>query len=69
MKHHLNTLYIQTQGTYLAREGEAVLVKVEKQVKLRVPVHNLGGIVCFGRVGLRARARITYPIGSCGRIE
>jgi CRISPR-associated protein Cas1 len=52
MKHHLNTLFIQTQGTYLAREGEAVLVKVEREVKLRVPVHNLGGIVCFGRVGL-----------------
>ncbi|HZL37030.1 MAG TPA: type I-C CRISPR-associated endonuclease Cas1c [Tepidisphaeraceae bacterium] len=61
MKHHLNTLFIQTQGTYLAREGEAVLVKVERQVKLRVPVHNLGGIVCFGRVGLSASL-----MGLCG---
>lgn len=52
MKHHLNTLFITTQGSYLAKEGEAVLVRVEKQTKLRVPVHNLGGIVCFGRVGL-----------------
>ena len=34
MKHHLNTLFITTQGSYIAREGEAVLVKVEKQVKL-----------------------------------
>jgi CRISPR-associated protein Cas1 len=52
MKHHLNTLFITTQGSYLAKEGEAVLVRVEKVTKLRVPIHNLGGIVCFGRVGL-----------------
>lgn len=52
MKHHLNTLFITTQESYLAKEGEAVLVRVEKQTKLRVPVHTLGGIVCFGRVGL-----------------
>ena len=52
MKHHLNTLFVTTQEAYLAKEGEAVLVRVEKQTKLRVPVHNLGGIVCFGRVGV-----------------
>jgi len=52
MKQHLNTLFVTTQGAYLAREGEAVLVRVERQTKLRVPVHTLGSIVCFGRVGL-----------------
>jgi CRISPR-associated protein Cas1 len=52
MKHHLNTLFITTDGSYLAKEGEAVLVRVEKQTKLRVPLHTLGGIVCFGRVGI-----------------
>ena len=52
MKHHLNTLFVTTQGSYLAREGQAVLVRVEKQTKLRVPVHTLGGIVCFGRIGV-----------------
>ena len=51
MKHHLNTLFITTQGAYLAREGEAVLVRVEKQTRLRVPIHTLGSIICFGRVG------------------
>jgi CRISPR-associated protein Cas1 len=51
MKHHLNTLFITTQGSYLAKEGEAVLVRFEKQTKLRVPIHTLGSIVCFGRVG------------------
>lgn len=52
MKQHLNTLFITTDGSYVAREGEAVLVRVEKETRLRVPIHTLGGIVCFGRVGL-----------------
>ncbi|MBW2096777.1 MAG: type I-C CRISPR-associated endonuclease Cas1 [Deltaproteobacteria bacterium] len=50
MKRHLNTLFVTTQGAYLAKEGEAVLVRVEKKTLLRVPVHTLGGIVCFGNV-------------------
>jgi CRISP-associated protein Cas1 len=50
VKHHLNTLFITTQGAYLAKEGQAVLVRVERQTKLRVPLHTLGGIVCFGHV-------------------
>ncbi len=50
MKHLLNTLFVTTQGTYLARDGETVLVRVEKENKLRVPIHTLGSIVCFGQV-------------------
>jgi CRISPR-associated protein Cas1 len=50
MKKYLNTLYVTTQGAYLNKEGEAVVVSVEREVRLRVPVHTLGGIVCFGNV-------------------
>ena len=50
MKKLLNTLYVTTQGAYLCHEGEAVLVRVEKETKLRVPIHTLGGIVGFGQV-------------------
>jgi CRISP-associated protein Cas1 len=50
MRHLLNTLYVTTQGAYLSREGETVLVRVEHENKLRVPIHTLGGIVCFGQV-------------------
>lgn len=50
MKKHLNTLYITSQGAYLNKEGETVVVKVEKEVKLRIPVHTISGIVCFGNV-------------------
>ena len=50
MKRLLNTLYVTTQGAYLSREGETVLVRVEHETKLRLPIHTLTGIVCFGQV-------------------
>lgn len=50
MKHHLNTLFIQTDGACLSKEGQTVRVRVEGEVKIRIPIHTLGGIVCFGRV-------------------
>jgi CRISPR-associated protein Cas1 len=46
----LNTLYVTSQGAYLRREGETVVVEVEKEIRLRLPLLNLGGIVCFGNV-------------------
>ncbi|MCO8124951.1 type I-C CRISPR-associated endonuclease Cas1c [Stieleria sp. TO1_6] len=51
MKTHLNTLFVTTDGSYLAKDGLAVAVRVENETKLRIPLHNLDGIVCFGRVG------------------
>jgi CRISPR-associated protein Cas1 len=50
MKKLLNTLYVTTQGAYLAKDGECVAVRVDKDIKLRVPIHTLGGVVCFGQV-------------------
>jgi CRISPR-associated protein Cas1 len=50
MKKHLNTLFITTQGSYLAKDGECVLIRVEQTDKARIPIHTLGGIVCFGNV-------------------
>jgi len=50
MKKHLNTLFVTTQGTYLSKEGETVVVKVEQEIRLRVPIHTIAGIVCFGNV-------------------
>lgn len=34
----------------MAKEGETVVVKVERAVRLRLPIHTLGGIVCFGNI-------------------
>jgi CRISP-associated protein Cas1 len=61
MKQLLNTLYVTTQGAYLARDGEAVAVRVEHETKLRVPIHTLGGIVCFGNVSCSP-----FLMGLCG---
>jgi CRISP-associated protein Cas1 len=52
MRIHGNTLYVQTAGAYLHKEGETVKVEVERQTKLTVPLHHLDGIVCFGRVSV-----------------
>jgi CRISPR-associated protein Cas1 len=46
----LNTLYITTEGAYLHRDGLALKVEVEKQEKLRVPVHHLESVVVFEHV-------------------
>jgi CRISPR-associated protein Cas1 len=50
MKKHLNTLFVTTQGAYLFKEGETVVVKVAGEVRLRLPIHTIRGIVCFGNV-------------------
>jgi len=50
MKKYLNTLFVTTQGAYLAKEGETVVVRVGKETRLQIPVHAIGGIVCFGNV-------------------
>lgn len=52
MKQHLNTLFVTTQGAYLRKDGQAVAVRIEKETRLRVPLHNLDGIVGFGRVSM-----------------
>lgn len=50
MKRYLNTLFVSSQGSYLRKEGETVVVEVEKIEKLQVPIHTLDSIVCFGNV-------------------
>lgn len=51
MKKLLNTLYITTQETYLALDGENILVLKDNDPILRVPLHNLEAIVTFGYTG------------------
>ena len=50
MKKLLNTLYVTTQGAYLHQEGETVVASVDHADVLRLPIHTLAGIVCFGQV-------------------
>lgn len=50
MRKLLNTLYVSSQGSYLHRDGETVVVELEQKRVLQLPIHTLGGIVCFGNV-------------------
>ena len=52
MKQLLNTLYVSTEGAWLRLEGETLVVMIEKEKRLQIPLHHLGGIVCIGRVNL-----------------
>ena len=61
MKKHLNTLFVTTQGAYLAKDGETVAVRIEGEVALRVPLHTLDSVVCFGNVGCSP-----FLMGFCG---
>lgn len=60
MKKLLNTLFVTTQGAYLSKEGETVVIKVDGEIAMRLPVHTLGGIVCFGQVSCSP-----YLMGFC----
>lgn len=51
MRKLLNTLYVTMPDAYLACDGQNVLIKIDNEIKFRVPVHNLEGIVCFGFTG------------------
>lgn len=44
----LNTLYVTTQQAYLRLENDAIRIDVERDEKLRVPLHHVGAVVCFG---------------------
>ncbi len=50
----LNTLYVTTQDTYLRLDNDTLRVEVERETKLRVPLHHLCAVVCFGHVGFSA---------------
>lgn len=52
MKKYLNTLFVTSQDAYLSKEGETVVVSVEQETKLQLPIHTISGIVCFGRVSM-----------------
>lgn len=50
MKVLLNTLYVQTQGSYLHLDHDTLKIEVEKQTVFQIPLHHLGSIVVFGNV-------------------
>ncbi|AAM72363.1 MAG TPA: type I-C CRISPR-associated endonuclease Cas1 [Chlorobaculum sp.] len=63
MKKHLNTLFVTTQGSYLSKEGECVLISIDRVEKTRIPLHMLNGIVCFGQVSCSP-----FLLGHCAQL-
>jgi CRISPR-associated protein Cas1 len=50
----LNTLYVTVPESYLRLDNDTVRLLVGDETRLRVPLHHLGAIVCFGHVGISA---------------
>ena len=46
----LNTLYVTIPESYLHLDNDTVRLEVEDETRLRVPLHHLGAVVCFGLV-------------------
>ena len=56
-----NTLYITTQGSYLHKERETLVVEQERKKVAQLPVHSIGHIFCFGNVLVSP-----FLLGFCG---
>jgi len=51
MRRLLNTLYVTLPDVYLSLDGENVVVLQDSEILMRVPLHNLEGIITFGYTG------------------
>ncbi|OOS02427.1 subtype I-C CRISPR-associated endonuclease Cas1 [Canicola haemoglobinophilus] len=56
-----NTLYITTQGTYLHKERETLVVEQDRKKVAQLPIHSIGHIFCFGNVLVSP-----FLMGFCG---
>ncbi|QAU36101.1 type I-C CRISPR-associated endonuclease Cas1 [Janthinobacterium sp. 17J80-10] len=45
-----NTLYVMTPNAYAHLDNATLRIDVEHEKKLQVPLHHLGGLVCFGNI-------------------
>ncbi len=60
MKPLLNTLFVTTQESYLAKDGECVAVYQGDTLKGKIPIHTLGGLVLFGQISCSS-----FLLGHC----
>lgn len=52
--HLLNTLYVTLADSRLRLDNDTLRVMVGDDTRLRVPLHHLQAVVCFGHVGISA---------------
>jgi CRISP-associated protein Cas1 len=48
----LNTLYVTTPESRLRLDNDTLRVELEEETRLRVPLHHLTSVVCFGHVAV-----------------
>jgi len=46
----LNTLYVTTPESYLHLDNDTLRIEIEHETRLRVPLHHLSSVICFGHV-------------------
>ena len=46
----LNTLYVTLSDSYVHLENDTLRLEIEHDTRLRVPLHHLGAVVCFGNI-------------------
>lgn len=50
--HLLNTLYVTLPNSHLRLDNDTLRLLVGDETRLRVPLHHLGAVVCFGHVSV-----------------
>ena len=46
----LNTLFVLSPGAYVSKDHRNLIVKVDGEIRIRVPIHGLASLACFGHV-------------------
>lgn len=49
MKKLQNSLYLTRDSLYAHKEREAIVIKEEKETLLKIPIHTIASIYCFGQ--------------------
>ena len=44
----LNTLFVLAPGAYVSKDHRNLIVRVDGEIRVRVPMHGLSSVACFG---------------------
>ncbi|RBA27225.1 type I-C CRISPR-associated endonuclease Cas1c [Taylorella equigenitalis] len=61
MKKLTNSIYVTSQGSYLHKERDTIVLEVDKKKVAQIPIHSIGQIFCFGNVLISP-----FLVGFCG---
>jgi CRISP-associated protein Cas1 len=64
----LNTLFVTAEGAQVHRDHETLVVRVEHEIRMRIPLLHVGGIVVFGSAWVSPEAMHSV-IGQGGAVS